>query len=141
MDRLLAAVGAPKISEINVAHPEFFTAMDGMLVSVPLEDWKAYLRWHLVNQSAPYLSGKFVDENFAFRRTLSGVKEQQPRWRRCVLATDQFLGEALGKIYADKFFSPATKARVQQMVTNVTASFRNHLSSLVGWAIKLAKRL
>ena len=125
------AVGAPKNSEINVAQPEFFRAMNGMLVNVSLDDWKAYLRWHLVNHSAPYLSGKFVDENFAFfRGTLSGVKEQQPRWRRCVLATDQMLGEALGKIYVDKFFSPATKTRVQQMVNNVTTSFRDHLSSL-----------
>ena len=125
------AIGAPQNSEINVAHPEFFQAMNKMLVSVPLNDWKAYLTWHLVNQSAPYLSRRFVDENFAFfRGTLTGVKEQQPRWRRCVSATDQMLGEALGKIYVDKFFSPATKTRVQQMVSNVTTSFRDHLSSL-----------
>lgn len=124
------AIGAPKISEINVAHPEFFRAMNKMLANVPLDEWKAYLSWHLVNRSAPYISGKFVDENFAFRRMLTGVKEQQPRWKRCVLATDQMLGEALGKVYVDKYFSPATKTRLQQMVANVKASFRDHLLSL-----------
>ena len=78
MGRLFGAIGAPKISEINVAQPEFFRAMDRMLVNVSLDDWKAYLRWHLVNHSAPYLSGKFVDENFAFRRTLTGLKNSSP---------------------------------------------------------------
>lgn len=124
------AIDAPKISEINVAHPEFFRAMNKMLANVPLEEWKAYLSWHLVNRSAPYMSGKFVEENFAFQRTLTGVKEQQTRWKRCVLATDQMLGEALGKVYVDKYFSPSTKTRLQQMVINVKASFRNRLLSL-----------
>lgn len=124
------AIDASKIREINVAHPEFFRSMNKMLANVPLDEWKTYLSWHLVNRSAPYMSEKFVDENFAFRQTLTGVKEQQPRWKRCVLATDQMLGEALGKVYVDKFFSPATKTRLQQMVTNVKASFRDRLSSL-----------
>ena len=125
-----AAIDAPKINEINVAHPEFFEAMNKMLASVHLDQWKTYLSWHFVNRAAPYLPERFVNETFAFRRTLTGVTEQQPRWKRCTLATDQMLGDALGKVYVDKYFSPATKARLQQMVTNVKASFREHLLSL-----------
>ena len=80
--------------------PEFFTAVNKMLTEVPVADWKTYLRWHLITAAAPSLSSKFETENFNFfGKTLEGRKEQLPRWRRCVSATDASLGEALGQVY------------------------------------------
>ncbi len=116
----LKEVGAPKFAELNIAHPEFFTALEKLLVEVPLKDWQTYLRWQLVSAAAPVLSTKFETENFNFfSRTLQGTKEMQPRWRRCVAATDANLGEALGEVYVKKHFTPEAKARMQQLVNNL----------------------
>src|SRR5882762_512823 len=100
------------LKEINIGQPDFFKALDAQLTATPIGDWKTYLRWHLVNAAAPGLSEKFVAEDFDFRgKTLTGAKEIQPRWKRCVQATDRALGEALGQIYVQKYFPPDAKAR------------------------------
>src|SRR6266566_1538949 len=113
-------LGAPKFTEINVAHPDFFKGVDQMLASVPIEDWKTYLRWHLAHDAADSLSSAFVNEDFNFYgKTLNGTKELQPRWRRCVVATDRNLGEALGEVYVKKAFPPEAKARMKELVNNV----------------------
>jgi putative endopeptidase len=123
-----AGLGLPKNLQINMAHPEFFQAADKMLVGVPVEDWKTYLRWNLVNAAADALSSKFETENFNFYgKTLSGRKEQYPRWRRCVSATDNNLGEALGQEYVRRAFTPEAKARMQTMVNNLLAAFHDRL--------------
>jgi putative endopeptidase len=124
-------VGAPKFNELNVSHPEFFTALDKLLTEVPLKDWQTYLRWQLLAAAAPVLSSKFEAESFDFNsRTLQGTKEMQPRWRRCVAATDGNLGEALGEAYVKKNFTPAAKARMQQLVNNLLAALREDLTTL-----------
>ncbi|HVF55006.1 MAG TPA: M13 family metallopeptidase [Pyrinomonadaceae bacterium] len=126
-----SGVGAPGGQQINVAHPEFFQAVDKMLTEVSLADWKTYLRWHLITTAAPSLSSKFETENFNFfGKTLQGRKEQYPRWRRCVAATDATLGEALGQVYVAKAFTPESKARMQTMVNNLITAFRARLSKL-----------
>ncbi|MEP6817883.1 MAG: M13 family metallopeptidase [bacterium] len=123
--------GAPVTGDINVAHPEFFTAVNKMITEVPVADWKTYLRWHLITAAAPSLSSKFEIENFNFfGKTLEGRKEQLPRWRRCVSATDASLGEALGQVYVARTFTPESKARMQAMVNNLIAAFREHLQKL-----------
>src|SRR3989440_7178594 len=123
-----AALNLPKTLQINMAHPEFFQAMDKMLTDVPVEDWKTYLRWNLVNAAADALSSKFETQNFNFYgKTLSGRKEQYPRWRRCVSATDNNLGEALGQEYVKRAFTPEAKQRMQTMVNNLLAAFRDRL--------------
>src|ERR1700719_3129623 len=77
------AAGHPELKEINIGQPEFFKALDAQLSATPIDDWKTYLRWHLVNTAAPGLSEKFVAEDFDFRgKTLTGAKEIQPRWKR-----------------------------------------------------------
>ena len=124
-------IGGQGINEINMAHPEFFQAVDKMLTEVPLADWKTYLRWQLVTALAPALSSKFDNENFEFfSKTLEGRKEQYPRWRRCVAATDANLGEALGPVYVAKAFTPESKARMQTMINNLITAFRERLSKL-----------
>ncbi|MBV8858373.1 MAG: M13 family metallopeptidase [Acidobacteria bacterium] len=121
-------LGLPKDLTINVAHPEFFQAADKALVEVPVADWKTYLRWNLVNAAASALSAKFETENFNFYgKTLSGSKEQLPLWRRCVSASDSNIGEALGQVYVARAFTPESKARMQTMISNLLAAFREHI--------------
>src|SRR5947209_1485862 len=125
-----AGLGLPKTLQINMAHPEFFQATDKMLADVPVADWKTYVRWQLVNNSANALSSKFETENFNFYgKTLQGRKEQQPLWRRCVSSTDGNLGEALGQEYVKRAFTPEAKQRMQTMVTNLLAAFRDRLEA------------
>jgi putative endopeptidase len=124
-------LGAPKFTEINVAHPDFFKGVDQMLVSVPIDDWKTYLRWHLAHDAADALSTAFVNEDFNFyARTLNGTKEIQPRWRRCVVATDRNLGEALGEVYVKKAFPPEAKARMKELVNNLIVALREDIPTL-----------
>ncbi|MDR3721617.1 MAG: M13 family metallopeptidase [Candidatus Acidoferrales bacterium] len=124
-------VGAPSVSEVDVAQPDAIKAIDTALASVSLADWKTYLRWHLIHSAAPTLSAKFVDGNFDFySRQLTGAKEDLPRWRRCVEATDGELGEALGQIYAERYFPPEAKARALELVHNLMAALREDLSTL-----------
>jgi len=130
-DNYRKEAGAPQTGDINVAHPEFFTAVNKMLTEVSVADWKTYLRWHLITAAAPSLSSKFELENFNFfGKTLEGRKEQLPRWRRCVSATDASLGEALGQVYVARAFTPESKRRMQTMVNNLIAAFRDHLQKL-----------
>ena len=123
--------GAPAGAAVNIGQPKFFEALDKELTSVPLPEWKTYLRWHLVNSAAPSLSSKFVEEDFNFnQRTLQGTKEVQPRWKRCVQSADRNLGFALGKLYVAENFPPEAKARADQMVKNLIAALREDLATL-----------
>jgi putative endopeptidase len=130
-DAYFQAVGGPKLAEINIGQPDFFKALDGMLASVPLADWKTYYRWHLLDRSAVLLSDPFVQENFAFNgRILTGSKEIRPRWKRCTSAVDQQIGEALGQVYVQKHFPPEAKARALDLVHNLLAALRDDLQTL-----------
>ncbi|HKG15949.1 MAG TPA: M13 family metallopeptidase [Pyrinomonadaceae bacterium] len=125
-----AGLGLPRNLEINVAHPEFFQAVDKMLTEIPVADWKTYLRWHLITDAANALSSAFETESFNFYgKTLQGRKEQYPRWRRCVSSADAALGEALGQVYVGRAFTPEAKARMQTMVNNLIEAFRARVQS------------
>jgi putative endopeptidase len=129
--RYFRELGYPNIEEVDVAQPEFFKEVGRMLTSVSLDDWKTYLRWHLIAAAAPSLSSKFVDEDFNFNgRILQGTQELLPRWKRCVRATDRELGFALGRIYVEEHFPPEAKARAQAMVKNLIAALREDISTL-----------
>ena len=127
----VAALGAPKFKILNVASPGFFKELDALLKSEPLADWKTYLRFHLANAEAPNLAAAFVNENFDFyRRELRGAKTLAPRWKRCVQSTDGLLGEALGQAYVRKVFSPALKARTQDMVARIESVMADRIQGL-----------
>ncbi|HLN59754.1 MAG TPA: M13 family metallopeptidase, partial [Thermoanaerobaculia bacterium] len=127
----LRGEGVPEGITVNVWQPKFFEAVNGLLGSEPLSVWKTYLRWQLVNAAAPYLSKKFVDEDFDFnQKTLQGTEENLPRWKRCVAATDQALGMALGKIYVRDHFPPQARERADRMVKNLIAALRDDLHNL-----------
>lgn len=124
-------IGQPNIGTVDVAEPKFFEAVNRELQSEPLSDWKVYLRWHLVDSAAAWLSQPLVDENFNFNdKTLQGTKEILPRWQRCVTATDNQLGEALGQLYVAQYFPPEAKARALKMVNDLIAALHDDLQTL-----------
>jgi putative endopeptidase len=117
--------------DVNVGQPEFFKALNTQMTATPIGDWQTYLRWNLINGTASALSKQFVDEDFHFKGTiLQGSKENLPRWRRCVSATDRAMGEALGAVYVQKAFPPAAKARALEMVRNLEAALKSDISTL-----------
>ena len=127
----LHELGVPAKTDVNVETPEFFKALNQQLSSATIGDWQTYLRWHLINSNAAALSSKFVDEDFNFKgKTLQGVKENQPRWKRCVGGTDRVLGEALGEVYVKTAFPPAAKARALEMVRNLEAALKTDITTL-----------
>ena len=126
----LKELHAPVVSTVNVRQPGFYTALDSMLVSVPLADWKSYLRWKAVDDAAPALSSPFVNEAFSWQQQLTGATEMQPRWKRCAQATDRNLGEALGQEYVKVAFTPAAKQRALEMVNNLHAVLKERIQAL-----------
>ena len=115
-----AASQVPAFDTLNVAMPDFFKELNHQLANVSLADWKTYLRFHIANSRAPYLSSAFVNENFDFyRKYLHGAKELQPRWKRCVEYVDEQLGEALGQEYVRKTFPPELKAATLKMTQEI----------------------
>ena len=116
-NKYFTAVGTPKIKALNVVTTDFFKGVDAMLGSVPVEKWRAYLRWHVVHAAAPLLSKAVVDENFAFYgKRLTGAVENRPRWKRCVEYTDGDLGFVLGKAFVNQAFGAEGKERTLKMV-------------------------
>ena len=110
----------PSFEILNVDEPGFLKELNSQLASTSMADWKSYLRYHLANSRAPYLSSAFVNENFEFyRKYLRGAKELQPRWKRCVQYVDDQLGEALGQEYVRKTFPPELKAATIAMTQQI----------------------
>jgi len=114
-----------------VGQPEFFEALNRLVLERPLADWKVYLRWHLLHGSAPFLPAAFEQENFNFYgKVLSGQPEQEPRWKRAAHVIDGSIGEALGQLYVEKYFPPEAKARINDLVENLKAEFRSRLEKI-----------
>jgi endothelin-converting enzyme/putative endopeptidase len=127
----LEASGVGAVSELNVTEPAFFRALDALLQSESLQDWHAYLRWHLAALYAPYLSAAFVQADFDFyRASLRGVKQLQPRWKRCVGFVDRDLGEALGQVFVDKTFSRELKGKTLDMVVAIEKAMAKRVQGL-----------
>ena len=122
---------APSVTEINIGQPDFFRKVNEMMTSVPIDQWKTYLRWMVLNSSANLLSKKYVDESFNFfGKYLSGAQEQLPRWKRCIRSTDGAVGEALGAEYVKQAFTPAAQKRMSELIDNLFAAYREDLSHL-----------
>jgi endothelin-converting enzyme/putative endopeptidase len=118
-------------SDLNVEQPEYMHTLDHSLKTAPLATWKTYLAWHVINFAAPNLSDKFAAQDFAFYgKFLHGQQEMKPRWKRCVEADDQLLGEALGRRYVERYFPPEAKARMVEMVKNLLSSMGDTIQSL-----------
>jgi len=127
----LSVSGASDVKELNVTEPKFFQQLDSELRSHSLADWKAYLRWHAAAAKSPYLSSKFVDEDFNFnRKILRGVTEQQPRWKKCVQWVDRDLGEALGQEFVRRTFTPEMKKNTVQMTQQIEQAMDDDIKAL-----------
>src|SRR5256885_13319583 len=126
----LKDAGAPATQTINIGQPRFFSAVDSLITAAPLDDWRAYLRWHAARHLSPFLSSRFVDASFQFQRALTGVKEQQPRWKRCIQAANTMMGDALGAAYVKQTFTPAARRRALAMVDNLIAALDDRLRTL-----------
>lgn len=127
----LSGLGLQDISDLNIAQPQFLKTFDSLLSAAPLDDWKIYLRWNLIANTAPALSSPFQDESFRFNSSvLQGVKEMRPRWKRCLRYTDRAVGEILGQAYVKKNFTPEAKARALEMVRNIRAELHARLGQL-----------
>jgi putative endopeptidase len=124
-----AGMTAP-ITFVNVSQPVFLRRASELVASTPLDDWRAYLRYHLLSTAAPWLSSDFAKEDFAYRSLYSGAKEMLPRWKRCLRVTDNQLGEALGEAYVARTFSPQAKAQAKQVIDDIRASFHDRLLAL-----------
>jgi putative endopeptidase len=124
------AMGAENLATLNVAQPEYFTEVNKMLADMSLDDWKAYLKWRLLDTSASTLSSPFVKEDFAFSSVISGAKEMQERWKRCVRATDANLGQLLGQEYVRRNFTPEAKAKMNQLIDNLVDALRTDIPTL-----------
>jgi putative endopeptidase len=130
-----AALGAAgignKVDYVIVGQPSYITGFNAVLAKTDLDTVKAYFQWQLLREYAPYLSKAFVDERFDFYgKTLSGVKEMEPRWKRGVGTVEGALGEALGREYTAQYFPPERKARMEELVKNVLAAYKESIDKL-----------
>jgi putative endopeptidase len=139
-DRYLDGVGMSHLALFNVTEPAFLKALDEQLRSEDIAAWKTYLKWHVTSERAPWLSSAFVNANFAFySKTLRGVAEMPPRWKRCVRAVDQNLGEALGEEFVRRTFSPQTKEATVRMTRLVEDAMAQEIERL-DWMSPQTKR-
>ncbi len=128
--RYLQQQGAKGVTEVNVRTPTYFTALDSILPTVSVADWKAYLRWHATSGAMGNLSAPFRAEAFRWQQVTSGIKEAPPRWRECAGSTNGALGEAVGQDYIKRNFSPQAKARAAKMVDNLVNALRDRIEGL-----------
>ncbi len=139
-DEFFTRLNTPDFSKLNVAVPDFFKNLSNLLTTRSMDELKDYITWHYLNASAGRLTKAFVDENFDFYgRTLSGVKELKPRWKRCVSATDDELGDALGRKFVDKTFGEQGKQRTLEMVNAIEHQMANDIESL-SWMSPTTKK-
>jgi len=129
--RYWQAIGLAAPAVINVTEPAFYKEVEKLIETRPLADWKVYLRWHLVHSRARYLGKAFVTADFDFySKYLRGVKEMEPRWKRCVRRVDRDLGEALGQVFVEKTFTPETKASAVAMTREIEKTMEADLHQI-----------
>ncbi|MCA9196812.1 MAG: hypothetical protein KDA87_04710 [Planctomycetales bacterium] len=132
----LEEVDAATVAELNVMTPSFFEQFQQVFEQASLDEWKHYLRFHILDAAAPFLSNEFVEANFDFhQKKLAGVPEMKPRWKRAVEATAGtrgfgVLGDAVGRLYVAKFFTEDAKQRMSVLVANLLTAYQRSIQSL-----------
>jgi predicted metalloendopeptidase len=135
-----SGAGLNKVDSFIVWQPSAFQGLAALVASEPLESWKAWAAFHRINHFAPDLPKAFVDARFAlYGKMLSGTPQQLDRWKRGVNATNAVLGDAVGKLYAAKYFPPAAKTKAQEMVKNIIAAWGARLEALT-WMAPATKK-
>ncbi len=134
------AAGLNHVDSFIVWQPEAFTGESALVASTPLDNWKDWLAYHVIEEYGGVLPKAFADERFAFfGKALSGTTQQRPRWQRGVTVVNGLLGDAVGQIYAQRYFSPEAKAQAQALVANIIAAFRKRIDALP-WMDPATKR-
>lgn len=140
-NNVLSTMNINKADSLIIGQPEFFAALNSALKSTSIADWKVYLRWHLINEFASYMSSNFANEHFRFYGTvMSGVKEQRPRWKRVLDVEEGALGDALGQLYVEKYVSPSVKKRYDDLTNNIFDAYRDRIKQLT-WMSDATKKL
>lgn len=139
-DNFFTSVGLEEPGTINVAQPEFFQEISVMIEQVPIDHWRTYLKWNLVNSAANYLSEEFETQNFEFYgKIIHGTEEMSPRWKRVQGTVNSALGELVGKIYVKKYFPPEAKERMDRLVKNLKIVYRDRIKNLT-WMSEETKK-
>ncbi|MEO8670467.1 MAG: M13-type metalloendopeptidase [Tahibacter sp.] len=139
--KFFASQGVAGQTGFSLSQPKFFAEMDAMLAGVPAEQWQAYLRFHTIDDAAPFLSDALAEENFNFNsKTLRGQKEMKPRWKRTLNTVEGSMGMALGQLYVEKNFTPEAKQRAQELVDNLRMALKTRLENL-DWMSPETKKL
>ena len=138
--KFLPGIGYPDITAINVHQPPFFGELSSMFASVPVPDWKRFLRWKLIAATAPFLPSRFEHENFAFYgKRMNGQQRQKPRWKRVVAVTNGVLGDAVGKIYVERHFPPESLRNMEALVRNLHQTLGRRIGKL-SWMDESTKK-
>jgi putative endopeptidase len=119
------------LDSVIVQQPSFFEGLDSILKNFDASSWKAWLKWQIISGASPYLSSEFVDQNFEFYgKTLSGTPELRERWKRAVSLIEGSLGEAVGKVYVEKYFPAEAKKRMEELVANLIQAYEISIKEL-----------
>ena len=127
------------VQSINVGMPDFFKVLDHLLVTVSVDDWKIYARWHVLHAFADYLSDPFVQASFQFDQAFTGAKKLQPRWQRVEATVNNSLDFAVGKYYVEHYFSEKSKLQVSTMISEIRQSFKQTIEHTT-WMTEATKR-
>ena len=129
--RIFSVLSCPDVTEVNIRNPSFFKELSIALQEESVADWKTFLRWKLILATSPYLSSDLESEHFNFYgRELKGQQEMEPRWKRVIDVENKAIGEAIGYIYVERYFDPKSKAKMQEMVSNLKNAFRERIQNL-----------
>ncbi len=139
-DAFVLAIGYPGIHEINVHQPRFFSELSLMLSTIGVDMWRIFLRWKLITELAPFLASRFEQENFDFYgKILNGQPSMKPRWKRVLATVNYALGDAIGRMYVDRYFPPEAKDRMLALVENLKDTFRSRIENLSWMALDTRK--
>jgi putative endopeptidase len=140
-DLYFKELGATSFNTIVVEQLNFMAELNVMFKDVSIENWKEYMQWQLVNATAAYLSSDVDKQDFAFFETvLKGTTQMKPRWKRALDRTDGSLGEPLGKLFVEKYFNAESKAKVNILVDNLTAAYRERIQNVEWMSVETKKQ-
>jgi putative endopeptidase len=126
----LKNIKADKVDSVIVGQPEFYTNLSNELKATAIEEWKDYLRFHLVSSSAPYLDKQTFANYFEYRKSLTGTSAPRPRWKRVIDAEEDAMGEALGQIFVKEYFNETAKKRYTDLVENIRDAYKDRIKKL-----------
>ena len=127
---LLKELGIVNEKYLLIGQPAYYKKLDSMLATVPVADWKVYIKARTIAGAAAYLSSDFTDAQFEYSKVISGQQKQKPRWEKIYGLTNGYLGDPLGKLYVDKYFTQTAKTRMDELVANLQKAFSARINKL-----------